>query len=526
MSKNFVLGRAGKLFVCFIAVVCTCLVLVTGYYFLGASSGNGNVNKNNQDVKVASMKFPNVAVAEDGKSVVDFQTKKVIFTIDDAKKFLKNSGYEYDPDTFQNSNAKYAGDCFMSAAVSHDGQRIIFSTGCLPGDMPQAWIGVYEISYTDCMDNQSSAASITPVANACIGGEPSYVFRFLNGGGGRNFVWSSDDTNVKYDADLGLMGFSLEKMIDINTGKIMVTEDCEDYGKKLFSSKDECYKWVAQEKGDESFCAKISFPEECYENIINNNWDEKVCDKFEHPELKSSCYVNLAEIKNDYSICKNNNLTEAPAYDCEEYFKSGNKEGYPGSASVLGNLKTYSNTAMGYEIKYSDNFVFLKDGFSRLDENVLNYISLMSYENIYDSKKFVPPEEGGDPGEIILVDVKVLPTSDKDAVGIFQEDLDKIPIKAHMLEALQKGYSGEQGTVYYEEDRAKGIVQKADISGAWLNYSIKFKSAKSGYDYVLEFSLVFEADRRYSVGEGIIVRNDKELIDEFSRVFSSFKFIQ
>lgn len=150
-----------------------------------------------------------IEISADKKSILNARTNEVIFTISDTQKYLKNSGYEYNPDTFQTTNAKYAGECFGDAALSNKEDRIVFSTGCLPGDLPQPWIGIYYFPYK-CPPNAK-----------CIMLKIADVPRFLIGGGGKNFVWSTNEATITYEADLGLSGLTETRTIDSNTGEIL-----------------------------------------------------------------------------------------------------------------------------------------------------------------------------------------------------------------------------------------------------------------------------------------------------------------
>lgn len=158
---------------------------------------------------MVSPKINAIEISTDKRSVLAAETKEVLFTIDDAKKYLKNAGYEYNSDAFQTTNAKYEGDCFLSASLSNDKNRIVFSTGCLPGDLPQAWIGVYtNFSTFNCALDASCKTAIDRV-------------RFLIGGSGRNFVWLSDDKVITYEADLGLSGLTETRTINSTTGEVI-----------------------------------------------------------------------------------------------------------------------------------------------------------------------------------------------------------------------------------------------------------------------------------------------------------------
>lgn len=163
-----------------------------------------------------------IEIAGDRRSIINAETKEIIFTSEDAKKYLKDSGYEYDPDFFQTTNAKYSGDCFLDASLSNNKDRIIFSAGCLQGDLPQAWIGIYDSGRITKQSDCASYNNLIQTVSACIGEqniEPSMYF--LIGGSGRNFVWSTDDKSITYVADSGLSGMTEIRTIDPITGEIL-----------------------------------------------------------------------------------------------------------------------------------------------------------------------------------------------------------------------------------------------------------------------------------------------------------------
>ncbi len=167
-----------------------------------------------------------IEISSDQKSILNAETKEVVFTIADAQKYLKNSGYFYNPDTFQTTNAKYEGNCFDAAALSNKKGRIVFSASCLPGDLPQAWVGVvYEFPKSGYKTNNfcgynpnDTKFSLIASAFACF--SPARI-KFLTAGSGRNFVWSQDDATITYEADLGLSGLTETRTIDSNTGEII-----------------------------------------------------------------------------------------------------------------------------------------------------------------------------------------------------------------------------------------------------------------------------------------------------------------
>lgn len=153
-----------------------------------------------------------IEISTNGKSILNTETKAVIFTIADTQKYLKDAGYFYNPATFQTTNAKYEGDCFIDAALSSNKDRIVFSTGCLPGDLPQEWVGIFYLPFDCPVGTKELDISCRPRSSA---------IKFLIGGSGRNFVWSQDDKTITYEADLGLSGMTEIKMIDSQTGEIL-----------------------------------------------------------------------------------------------------------------------------------------------------------------------------------------------------------------------------------------------------------------------------------------------------------------
>jgi len=79
----------------------------------------------------------------------------------------------------------------------------------LPGDLPQAWIGIYNIlPISKCNADAMCKMSIPKI-------------QLLIGGSGKNFVWSADDKTIIYEADLGLSGLMETRTIDSVTGEIL-----------------------------------------------------------------------------------------------------------------------------------------------------------------------------------------------------------------------------------------------------------------------------------------------------------------
>jgi hypothetical protein len=208
-------------------------------------------------------------LAADEKAVLDAQTGRIIFTIEEVHRFLRDSGYAYDENTFQSTAAKYDGDCLSEAVLSHDQKSIAFATSCLPGDLPQLWLGVYRRD----------------------------GLRLIYGGGGDSLAWTEDDKSVNFRAYLGLTGSTFAKAVDMESGAIRSREDCAIYAERQAFSRDMCYREAAETERDEAYCAKITMP-----------------------ELRADCYVALAFLLDDYRICQGNGLTAALSSDCAEHF--------------------------------------------------------------------------------------------------------------------------------------------------------------------------------------------------------------
>ncbi len=175
-----------------------------------------------------------IEISSDQKSILNADTKKVIFTIEEAKAFLEKSDNPYNPDP---ANPKYAGDCFGNAVLSNNKYRIVFSTDCLPGDLPEAWIGIYNLPLqTNC-----------PPGAACMPNPPA--FQFLISGSGKNFIWSQDDATITYEANSGLSGMNETHTIDSQTGKILNKENnstTKDYFIQKETLKDSNPKIIAK----------------------------------------------------------------------------------------------------------------------------------------------------------------------------------------------------------------------------------------------------------------------------------------
>lgn len=226
MEKNTLLSSSVKGILIFTFILLTGILLI----FIG------NPNKKAIAPTPAPLQQINkVEISADRKTIINAESGEVIFRIDDSKKYLKDSGYFYDPNTFQDTNAKYEGDCFLDAALSNKKDRIVFSTGCLPGDLPQAWIGIIELYYHFNENNN-----------------PNTILKFLAAGSGRNFAWTVDGKNISYEAVLGLSGKTETRVINLETAEIIknASDKNESSGWKLYSDKANSYEFQYPENLD------------------------------------------------------------------------------------------------------------------------------------------------------------------------------------------------------------------------------------------------------------------------------------
>lgn len=107
----------------------------------------------------------------------------------------------------------------------------------------------------------------------------------------------------------------------------------------------------------QSTCAKITENKlgqgDCYFKVAKARRNESICGKIEIAELKSLCLVELAEVKNDFSICENNEIIASLMAVCEDYFST--EEGSSdivSDSSDMDDWKTYQNDVYGYSLSY------------------------------------------------------------------------------------------------------------------------------------------------------------------------------
>lgn len=351
-------------------------------------------------VQPPNLQLNKIGISQDKKSILNVETKEVIFTIEDTKKYLKDSGYEYNPDTFQTTNAEYAGDCFEEAVLSNNKDKIVFSTSCISGDLPQAWVGVYNLPSYSCrkmVDGEKVCSRW-----------PAELIKFLIGGSGRNFVWSPDDKTIAYEADLGLSGMTETRTIDSRTGEILETKPLD--GGFWNSGNADNSDWNVYSNPQTNFTFK--YPKDW--QVKDYEYKSAACQansdctgiwviELKKPEdTKTLIAINLPQcsgFKNDDLLGNNwiclfeeNNETLEIYENIKKSFQSLN----------ISDWKTYRNENYGYEIKYPGTWLFNDFSEKISDEITLSDVRFSSQEenggeviiSVYDnSSKKLSPED-------------------------------------------------------------------------------------------------------------------------------------
>lgn len=153
-----------------------------------------------------------IEVSTDNKSVINSETKEIIFNAEDVMNYIKSLGSlsdEINPD----NQATYGGgcteDCLVAAALSNNKDRIVFSAVLFPKDLESVpWIGVY---------NLPIKCSATPKATC----HKTPAFQFLIASNGINFIWSQGDKTITYDGGMDVIIDPEKRKIDANSGKIL-----------------------------------------------------------------------------------------------------------------------------------------------------------------------------------------------------------------------------------------------------------------------------------------------------------------
>jgi len=144
---------------------------------------------------------------------------------------------------------------------------------------------------------------------------------------------------------------------------------CSDYFKReeelvceklpSLNERDKCYSVLAVERKDEILCGKILAPKA--------------------PEVRAGCYLGLADLKNDPSICLKVE-TASLASSCWEYF--GMKD-----------WKTYRNEEYGFEIKYPKDWIPYKNILGAFDIYKSFYDYNCSIEVYANTERYLYPIE-------------------------------------------------------------------------------------------------------------------------------------
>lgn len=76
----------------------------------------------------------------------------------------------------------------------------------------------------------------------------------------------------------------------------------------------------------QSACAKLETNQvaqgDCYLKVAKTRRDATICSKISILEIRSLCFVELAEVRNDYAICEDNEVTPSLLAACKDYFRA------------------------------------------------------------------------------------------------------------------------------------------------------------------------------------------------------------
>lgn len=281
----------------------------------------------------------------------------------------------------------------------------------------------------------------------------------------------------------------------------------------------------------QSTCAKITENKlgqgDCYFKVAKARRNESICGKIEIAELKSLCFVELAEVKNDFSICENNEIVASLMAVCEDYFST--EEGSSdvvSDSSDTDDWKIYRSKEYGFEMKYPGDFSFLEPGFNIISDRdgALHSVVFIANQIQYGASA---KKDWGDSGEKIYVEVKISNKSSQSnsVKTLTGEELQKMNIYKGLGETLKKGYANKEGTVY--SNAADGFKETGTVDRGMLNYFVEFESAANDYKYHINFQLPFStAIEESSISDDdITVTSNEKFIEEFAQMLLSFNFI-
>lgn len=295
----------------------------------------------------------NIEISSDKKAILNAETKEVIFTVSEAKKYLHEAGYEYNPDVFlnntnQTTNAKYGGDCFSDASFKVSGyDRIVFSTACLSGDIQQSWVGIYNFPYKSKTDLEQVPR-----------------IYFLAGDNGKNFVWSEEGLYISYD-------------VYSDADEPMKTKEIDIYGKiiyeKIIDNKYFGNEYIQVKIPQKNMAIKSPVSISGKANVFEGNMRVRIKDKNENVLVDtfitaSGAYDKLYPFEKEISY--NSPISQDGIIEIfAEDMKSGgeiNKIVIPvifEDYVDVSDWKTYSSEEYGFEIKYPNDWVYEQNVF-------------------------------------------------------------------------------------------------------------------------------------------------------------------
>jgi len=117
-------------------------------------------------------------------------------------------------------------------------------------------------------------------------------------------IWKMNEWN-KWKSD-SQMQKDCESLCNSTQG--IQNNDLNSCEKTEWILKDTCYSDIAEDKEDISICENITdetIKDTCYTNIAELKKDSSICEEVTDMAMQNNCYMNIAILKKDSSICKN-----------------------------------------------------------------------------------------------------------------------------------------------------------------------------------------------------------------------------